>query len=226
MAERSIHVRLIKGYPVLAQVTEFMQNVPSESFEQTRGLRSQKATLVFKPHGVGEVMQADHRLNAAVVECLQHFLVPLNSSRIPSAFVRLNTAPLHGEAKGIYTDFASQVEIALRIRPPIASSTTTVSGFDSSRGLPGRPLIVMVATFDLVSCGGYSPQEICWEPQAGSGKLTKIEFAGLITFYRLYHRMCILKHLAIRLNVTGNSRGSRTLMLCHAPKIESTPPGR
>jgi hypothetical protein len=175
---------------------------------------------------VGEVMQADHRLNAAVVECLQHFPVALKSSRIPSAFFRLNTAPLDGEAKGIYTDFASQVEIALRIRPPIASSTTTVSGFDSSRGLPGRPLIILVATFDLVSRGGYSPQEICREPQAGSGKLAKIEFAGLRAFHWLYHRTCILKHLEIRINVTGNSRGSRTLMRCHALKIESTTPGR
>lgn len=189
----------------MAKVTEFMQNVPSESFEQTRGLRSQKATLVFKPYGVGEVMQADHRLNVAVVEGLQHFLVPLNRSRIPSAFVRLNTAPLDGEAKGIYTDFASQVEIALRIRPPIASSTTTVSGFDSSRGLPGRPLIIVVATFDLVSCGGDSPQEICREAQAGSGKRTKIEFAGLIAFHWLYHRTCILKHLAMGINFTGNT---------------------
>jgi hypothetical protein len=33
----------------------------------------------------------------------------------------------------------------------------------------------------------------------------------LIAFHGRYHRTCILKHLAIRLNLTGNSRGSRTL---------------
>src|SRR6202043_3014088 len=96
----------------------------------------------------------------------QHFLVALNRSRIPSAFVRLNTAPLDGEAKGIYADFASQVEIALRIRPPIASSTTTVSGFDSSRGLPGRPLIIVVATFALVSAGEAPPKKSSRKAQA------------------------------------------------------------
>jgi hypothetical protein len=48
----------------------------------------------------------------------------------------------------------------------------------------------------------------------------------LIAFHGRYHRTCILKHLAIRTNLTGNSRGSRTLMLCHGLKIESTPPGR
>src|SRR5437879_11773517 len=104
-----------------------MQNVPCESFEQTRGLHSQKATLVFKPYGVGEVMQADHRLNAAVVECLQHFLVPLNRSRIPSAFVRLDWATRDGRETRICTDVASPDGLALCMGQPISTTTTWVS---------------------------------------------------------------------------------------------------
>jgi hypothetical protein len=48
----------------------------------------------------------------------------------------------------------------------------------------------------------------------------------LIVFHGRYHRTCILKHLAIRTNLTGDSPGSRTSMLCRGLKIESAPPGR
>jgi len=140
-----------------------------------RSLRSQKATLVQTTWG-GEVMQADHRLNAA--SCLlQHSRYAVIAAR-PSAFVGSIPAPLDGEARE-FTRFREPGRIALCIRPQCASSTHNVSGFDSS-AVPGEPLIIIVAPFDVGELRWISPQETQpgtagWKRQAGQDRVSRID---------------------------------------------------
>src|SRR5882762_9796562 len=131
-----------------------------KSFEQDGGIGAKKGTFLLKPARIGEMMQADNRTYATLRQRCQQLAVALQGHGVPSAFFRLNAAPLHGEAQSIDSEIACQVEVSLRVYPPVAGGTTAVTGLDPTQSFPVGPLAVFVAAFDLVGGGGNAPKEV------------------------------------------------------------------
>ena len=89
-----VHIGLIEGYPQAAKVSDCVCNLPGEAFEKPGRIRLEKCASLLKPSRMGEVMQTNDRLDASLVQSLQHLPVALQSGRIKTALLRLNAAPL------------------------------------------------------------------------------------------------------------------------------------
>src|SRR6516225_276739 len=115
---------------------------------------------MLEPAGMGEVMKANHGTNAAPDEGGELFPIAFEGSTIPGSFFGLDAAPLHGKTQGVEPQVTREVEVALRMGPPVAGGAGAVAAANVTGVLPVRPLAVVAVALNLVPGGRNPPKEV------------------------------------------------------------------
>src|SRR6516225_5309209 len=115
---------------------------------------------MLEPAGMGEVMKANHGTNAAPDEGGELFPIAFEGSTIPGSFFGLDAAPLHGKTQGVESQVTREIEVALRMGPPVAGGAGAVAAANVTGVLPVCPLAVVAVALDLVAGGRNSPEEV------------------------------------------------------------------
>ena len=158
IALRHIHHRLVDRTPQRAQVTQRGHGTRGEAGEALRRGRVQPAALGLQPARVGEVVQRNHRGNAAPAQRKKHGPVAIERGVVEDAFARLDPAPLDREPVGVLAQCSRAIKIRLGIAPPAACVAGAVAVPDpAGLLLPIPPLVVAVLALDLVRAGGGAP---------------------------------------------------------------------
>src|SRR5215211_7488793 len=106
----------------------------------------------IEPERIGEMMQRDHRCDAALAQSAQHGAIPLERIFIPRIGHWLDSAPFHRHAVRVLPGLCSAVEVLLPApTPPITGQTRRA--FCMTFLFPLPPLIVCIIAFHLMRGG-------------------------------------------------------------------------
>ncbi len=123
-----------------------------------------------QPQRVGEVVQRDHRLDAAGAQQAEHLGVLAQRGLVEQSLLRLDPAPFDRDAQAVQPQLSRAVEVGrgdLQV-PPVGRGAGHVSVVDAARLLlPCGPLVVPVAALVLVRGGRGPPQEAVGHFQDG-----------------------------------------------------------
>src|SRR5690606_35422028 len=154
--------------PQRDKVTERRDNLARVALKPADDLLVLPRTLLRNPERVGEVVQRDHRLDAARSQPGDHLSVAPQRRIVPHARLRLDAAPLNREPVRILIKLNHAVEVFFGAVPPVARTACTLVLIDKSAFLLRcKPIVVREVTFYLVRGGGGPPPEGCGEPQFG-----------------------------------------------------------
>src|SRR5579871_567643 len=92
IADDGVDVGFVDGTPEVAEVAQRLHGMRDVALEAFGSVACEEAATRCEPEGIGEVMQRHHRLNAALVECLQHLAIALERLRIPFVHARLDAS--------------------------------------------------------------------------------------------------------------------------------------
>ena len=143
----------------------FLQSFHRPTDEDRKLLRSiivLPAALFSQPKRIGEMMQCDHRRQAALTQAAQHEAIFLERLFIPFVGRGLDAAPFDREAMRVLVCFDSAVKVfAPAPAPPIAGQTRFAVGMSILFPLP--PVVIGIVALDLMRGSGRAPQKSTWK---------------------------------------------------------------
>ena len=158
IAADGIHIRLIDGHIFVRQVTQIPHRIVHHGKVLLRGVFAQKATLPFKPHGVGEVMQRQQHMDAVLAQQLD---LPPHLSDLPRGefpLFGLQSCPFQPKAVVPDAHFGHQAGILLHVAPVVGSYRRVAPVLDATLLVPVIPVAVPAAAVYL---GGGSSGAQC-----------------------------------------------------------------
>ena len=112
------------------------------------------------------MVECDHRFDAALTKPGQHLPVASDGCAIKDPFFWLDTAPFYRQAMGIVAHLSHEIKVALGIAPPVACQPAAMLMPDRPWLLfKGPPVVVGVASLNLVGRTGRAPEESRWKAQ-------------------------------------------------------------
>ncbi len=154
-------VELVDGHPVLHPVAEVRGGHPGPRREALRRVGLEPEVLA-QPVGVGEVVQGDERLEAALVAGVDDGAVAGQRGVVELPVGGLATRPLDGEAEGVGAGGHDAVELLLVVVPEVERHAR---GLDVALGLPAEPVVAglagpVVPALDLEPGRGDTEEEV------------------------------------------------------------------
>ena len=171
VAQHGDDVGLVEGAGPSDEVAEMGDGALDVAGEALGRVGSLPAAAVGEPARRREVVEGDHRGDAALVTGRAHAPVVVEGGRGELPFGGLDPAPLQREAVGAEAEVGHEVDV---LGPAMERVTGVAARCDTSRVgvvLPVPPVVVDVAAFDLVRGRGRSPQEPVGEREGLLGRL-------------------------------------------------------
>ena len=162
--------RLVDRTPQRHLVAQRLDDARCEAGEKILDLGILPRADLGQPQRVGEVVQRDHRLDAAGAQQADHLGVLAQAGLVEQPRLRLDPAPLDRQAQAVDPELGRPVEVGrggLQV-PPVGRPAGFGAVMDAARLLlPRGPLVVAVAALVLVRGGRNAPQEAVGHFQDG-----------------------------------------------------------
>ena len=114
------------------------------------------------------MVQGDEGRQAVAVQGLHDPPVVVHLRHVPPALLRLDAAPLDGEAVGVVAQLLGQGEVLLEAVVVVAGDAGDAAVVDVAALLfPGPPVVLGAVALHLVGGGGAAPVEACGEADVG-----------------------------------------------------------
>src|SRR5437867_1944452 len=167
------HLRLVDRGPEIDQIAVALARETREAHEVRDVSDPLPSAECREPAGIGEVVQRNHRGDAARPAGEEDTAVVVEGPLVVPTRLRLDSAPLDREAVGIEPEGAQDVEVLLVALPAEARCAGAISVPDLPRDLlPIPPVVPVVPPLDLMrGCAG-SPEKDAGRHRGGSPSAT------------------------------------------------------
>ena len=142
-----------------------LEHVPDVALHGVLDGRALPSPLLRHPLGQGVMDQRHDGLDATLVQRHEDVAVVVEGLSAPAALLRLDAAPLDGEAVRVVADGAGEIEVGA-VAVPVVACVAARDG-DAARLLPRPPVVVVVPALNLVGGGRGAPQEPGREAEVG-----------------------------------------------------------
>src|SRR5690606_8030809 len=118
-----IDQRFVDGQPMGTEITNMLYDLGCVGSKSLNDGRMFPATHFFKPEGIGEVMEGNPGLDAALMQGCEHLAIAVQRGWIKLPWAWLNAAPFNADAVRGKPQRGHAVEVRLGILPPVAGNT-------------------------------------------------------------------------------------------------------
>src|SRR5690606_335614 len=124
--------RLVDRAPQRDEVAKCRDDLARVALKPADDLLVLPRALLRNPQRVSEVVQRDHRLDAARSQPGDHLAVATKRRLVPHTGLRLDTAPLNREPVRVLVELNHAVEVFFGTVPPITRTAGTLILIDKS----------------------------------------------------------------------------------------------